>query len=154
MPLESNGLGYAPGGLREFQRHFATNVGTPADTPPAASPTSEQVPKHPAAEDVAERLEDVTDVVELRGTPLDAGMAEAIIASPLLLVVEDLEGLRGFLELFDGRFIPRITIRVVLHCQFAVSLGNLRRRGVSADAKHLVIIGFSRHFNHGQGKGV
>ena len=83
MPLELDDLGRAVGGLEQVQRHFATDVAAAAGRGGRRGAAAEEVAEEPFAEDVAEGVEDVADVVELRGpAALQAGMAVAVVARP------------------------------------------------------------------------
>ena len=66
---------------------------------------------------------------------LDSRMAEAIVACPLVGVVQDLEGLGRFLELGDGLGIARILVRMIFDRQFAIRVGDFLGRGVRATPK-------------------
>ena len=67
---------------------------------------AEELAEKALAEDVAEGAEDVGNVAELRLGAAEAGVAEAVVAGPLLGMAEDLERLGGLLELDDRFFIP------------------------------------------------
>ena len=73
---------------------------------------------------------------------VDASVSEAIIATAFVSVIEDFKRFRRFLEPFDGLVVTRIAIRVVLHGQLAVSVGNLTVGCRLLHAEHFVIVAF------------
>ena len=121
----------------------------PCRTAAAAPAAAEQVAEQPLAEDVAEGLEDVADVAELRGAaPFQAGMAVAVVAGPLLRVAEHLEGLGRLLELRHRLVVARVAVGMVLQGQLAVGLGDLVPGGGTVHAEHFVIVAFVGHRCH------
>ena len=73
----------AVGGLDQVERHFAADVAALADPAAAAAAAAEDVAEKALAEDVAEGVEDVGHVVEVRRTaPFQAGVPVAIVAWP------------------------------------------------------------------------
>ena len=86
VPLEMDDLGRAVGGLEQVERHVAADVAALARCGRVRPrPPPKKSPKKPFAEDVAEGVEDVGDVVEVRRTAtFQAGVAEAVVAGPLL----------------------------------------------------------------------
>ena len=85
------------------------------------------------AEDVAERREDVFDVVEVwPRVAVHARVAEAVVARALVGVVEHLERFGRFLESLDRLFVARVLVRVVLDGQLAIGVGNLPSVAVRA----------------------
>ena len=93
---------------------------------PAAAPAKRLAEDAPA-EDVAEGLEDVTDIVELVPlSPREAGMAEAVVTGPQFLVGEHLERPGGLLEPGGGLVVARVLVGVEADRQFSIRVGNLR----------------------------
>ncbi len=90
---------------------------------PAAA---EQVAEEALAEDIAEGLEDVAHVAEVRRlAALKPRESEAVVLRPLLRVAEHLEGLGRLLELDDRLVVARIAVGVILQRQLAIGLGDL-----------------------------
>ncbi len=111
--------------LRRFlerERHVAAHIAAFARLIAAA--TAEQV-----AEQIAERREDIFDVGEVVGAELavEAGVAEPVVAGPLVAVVEHFERLGRFLEPLDRLLIARVLIRVIFHRQLAIGRRRSRR---------------------------
>ena len=75
---------------------------------------------------------------------VDAGVAEAVVASRLSASLKHLEGLGGLLEADDRLFVARVLVRVILDRQLAIGVGNLLVRGRPLDPQHLVVITFCR----------
>ena len=84
VPHEADDLRRAAGGLEQVERHVAADVGALADRA-RRGPAAEEIAEEALAEDVAEGVEDVGDVVEVRRpAALQAGVAVAIVPGPLL----------------------------------------------------------------------
>ena len=91
-------------------------------------------PSTPPAEDVTEDVaKDVADVAMESAwsarpgarTVVDTRVAELVIGSPLLRVLEDLVGFLRLLEFFLRGLVIRISIRMVFHRQPAISFFQL-----------------------------
>ena len=108
----------------------------------ATPPTSAPAP--PRTEEVAEEVaEDVREVARVEASVAgQAGMPELVVGAALLGVAQDAVGLGRFLELVLGFLGARISVRVVLQGELAVSPLECRRIGLPADAQHLVIVPF------------
>ncbi len=76
------------------------------------------------------------------GAAVEGGVAVLIVSGPLLRVVEHFVCLPQFLELFFGRFVSGILVRVILDGQFAVGLLDFVRPRVFGDSQDLVIVAF------------
>jgi hypothetical protein len=135
-------LGDPGGRLDQRQDHAGLDVGAVGRGAPAAAA------RHPedVAEDVREGREDVAHVAEAAAhAGVGAGVAEAIVAGPLLRLAEDLVGLGGLLELVLGLGVAWISIRVQLHGQPAVGALELAGVDVARDTQHFVVIPFFGH---------
>ena len=111
---------------KQVQRRRRTGCRRPCGAAAAAAAAAEEVAEEPFAEDVAEGLEDVADVVELRGAAAcQPGVAVAVVGRPLVRMAEDLEGLGRLLEPGDGLLVARIAVRVILHGELAIGFGDL-----------------------------
>ena len=79
-----------------------------------------------------------------RRSPGSGRCGRTVVMGPLLLVAEHVIGFLDFLEplLRIRRFVD---IRMILAGQLAVSLLDLLRGGVPADAQHFVVVPFLRH---------
>lgn len=135
-------------GFLERERNVAADIGsTPnASSTATASPRSatEEVTKTASTEQIAERFEDIFDVVVLMGCTFHAGMAVLVVASPFVLVAEYLVGLGRFLEQRDSAFVL-ISIRVILNCQFAVGTVDLLLGRRSLDVEDFVVTSLGCH---------
>jgi hypothetical protein len=67
-------------------------------------------------------------------------LSELVVFTAFLGVRQHLVGLVDLFELFFGRLIPGVHIRVVLARQFPIRFFDLIRFGVLADAQCLVVI--------------
>src|SRR5688572_10199737 len=72
-------------------------------------------------------------------------MTKTIVLCAFFLVAQHFICFRRFLELFFGRFIAGVTVGVILHRYFPVSLLDLVGRRTFCNAQYFVIISF-RHF--------
>jgi hypothetical protein len=127
MPGERDRLGNTPCSFLKFERHIASEISPFTDTRSTPSAT-EEILEDGAAEDISEGFENVSDISE-PALPLDTRMAIAIVASTFLIIAQDLIGFGSFLELERRVRIPLIGVGMVLHRQFSVSLGDIRRGG-------------------------
>src|SRR5437763_2137883 len=73
-------------------------------------------------------------------------MPESIVEAPLLGVGQNRVRLRGFLELFFRRVIPRIAVRMMFHRELAVGAFDVAVAGGAGDAEDLVVIAFAHAF--------
>ena len=116
----------------------------PARPPPPPPPPCRGSAERPA-EDVVEHREDVADVhVREVVLPLDAGVAELVVAPALLVVGQDLVRLGALLERAPR---PRpsvavVAVGVILHRQLAIGALDLVAVGGLGDAEDFVIISF------------
>src|SRR5688572_2792468 len=101
----------------------------------------------PATEDVSEHVpEDVTECIrrtEARARParrVESRAAVLVVSCAFLRIGQDLVGLLGLLEALLGLLVIAIPVRMVLHGQAAVGLGDGLLGGVSGHAQHLVEI--------------
>src|SRR5690606_12067956 len=69
---------------------------------------------------------------------VECGMSELIVGAPLVLVRQNLVGLRDLLEPRLGLGIAGIAVRMVLQRLLAIGLLDLFLRGVARHAKQLV----------------
>ena len=151
VPHETDDLRRAVGGLDQVEPDFAMDVGALANPGGVAAAAAEEVAEKPLAENVAEGVQDVGYVVEVRrAAPFQSGMAVAIVRRPLLGMAEDLESLGRLFELDDGLFVARIAVGVVLQREFSVGLRDLGFRGVAIHAQDFVVVAFCRHRCHGR----
>ena len=93
-----------------------------------------------AAETAAEAARAAAVLCRIAG--VYARKAILVIELALLGVREDLVCLIDFLEFFLGVFIAGVIVRVVFHCQLAVSLLDLRIGGRLGYTQHFVVIAF------------
>ena len=128
-------LAAAEDGLGELQADPHLGVGPGCRSTPAAAPA-----RHLAEE----RLENVTQA-SLEAEAARAGLAsedalgaEAVVASPLLGVAEDLVGHRDLLELGLGRGVTRIGVGVELTGPGPVGLLDLVVAGLGPDSQEPV----------------
>src|SRR4030095_5815117 len=77
---EFDSFGHAAGRLFKVNPHIAAQVGPATHAPAAAPPLAA---KH-LAENVAERLEDIVDVVEVLAKLLAGGVAKTVVSGPLV----------------------------------------------------------------------
>ncbi len=107
-----------------------------------APPTSLTSAPLPSTEDVAEPEEitqNVGEITEIRrieareGLTIHSLVAESVVPGSLLGVRQDCVGLRRLLEVLLSRRISRISIRVVLHREYAVGLLDFVHRGIASD---------------------
>jgi len=107
----------------------------------AATPSS--------TEDVAEYVaEDIVDVAETGSAcaaesaalTVDRIMPEAVVGGPLLIVIEHLVSLLGFLEAILGGIVVGIAIGVVLHREAAIGLLKVIGRRIPADTQDFVVV--------------
>jgi hypothetical protein len=139
----------AASGFFQIERYVDTDVGTAAHAPSAAATGHAE---H-FAEDVAEGFKNVFDVAKLVRELIGAGMAELIVASPLLLIREDFVGFGGLLELLDGVGVARIAVGVILDRQLAIGRSDLLARSVALHSQDFVIVAFGGHRGHGRAAG-
>ena len=136
----------AASGFFERQRDIDANIGPAAH---AATATAAARHAEHLTEDVAKGVEDLFDVVEMVRELLRAGVAELIVAGPLLAVGEDLVGLGCFLELLDGLGVAGIAVGVKLDRQLAISRGDFPVGSVALQTQDFVVIAFGSHRGHG-----
>jgi hypothetical protein len=112
-----------------------------------AAPRSSPAPTTAGAEEAPEEV--VEEVVEGAAgvTPTTSSAGEAsvpvtVVNLTLTRIAENLVGLGYFLEPNLGLRIPDVPVRVVLHGQLAISLGDLHLSGSPNDPENLVIIPF------------
>ena len=136
----------AGGRLLEADLEVVAEIGA-ALRPAAPPPAAEQVAE---AEGVAEVGEDVGEVGKDRridaaaaAATADAGVAEAIVERPLLLVGENGVGLGRFLEFLFRLAVARVAIGMMLQRQLAVGAFDLDYGRLALDAEDLVIITFA-----------
>ena len=140
---EPHDLRCAVRGFQQVDRHFAADVGA-ADVSGALALAEKSV-KKTFAEDVAERAENIGNVVELRRAVSKPFIAVTIVLRPLFGVAENLERLGGFLKFGHGLVVAGIAIGMVLERELPIRLGNLRFRRAAFHAKNFVVIAFFRH---------
>ena len=106
-------------------------------------------PNRPLAEKVAEGLEDVAHVAEMRGVArLQPREAKAVELRLLVRVIEHLKRLGGLLEVGHCLLVARIAVGMVFQRQLAVGLGDLLLACGTLDPKDLVIVAFFGHHHH------
>src|SRR6056297_1619144 len=110
-------------------------------TSAATTALAKQIAEHPATEHVTERFENVFDIVELMGGAVYAGVTVLVITRPLVLIAQDLVGLGGLFEFFDGVFVIPIAVGMVLDRQLTIRAIDLLLRRRPFDAKDFVIAG-------------
>ena len=76
-----------------------------------------------------------------------SGMAELIVTGALVRIRQHVVSFRSFFELFLGRLVARIFIRMILHGKFPVSFFQHIGRSVFRHAQHFVIIPFHLFFS-------
>ena len=124
--------------------HAAAEAHAPLRAP--ARHAAEEIAEYaPAAEDVAERREDILEVREVVDLALDARLAVAVVAGALLVVGEDLVGLGRLLEALLGLPVAGVAVGMVLHGELAERAAHVVPRGVPLDAQHLVVVAVVRH---------
>ncbi len=134
----------ALGRFQEIDGDGAAEMSAPLDAGAATSLAEE-----PVAKQVAECLEDVRNVGKLRSAVArHARVAEAIVAGPLIVVAEHVEGFGGLLEADDGPIVPGIAVGMIGDRGLFVGLLNLVGTGVLGDAQHFVVVPFRSHRNH------
>src|SRR5690606_7929142 len=74
-----------------------------------------------------------------------AGVTVLVISSTFLCIREDLVSFLGFLEALFCLGIVRVAVRMIFHCQLAVSLLDLIIRSIAVDTQDLIIVFFSCH---------
>jgi hypothetical protein len=149
VALVVNGLADAAGRFQQIERDLALDVAA-APRAVAAPAAAEDIAKHAVAEDIAEGRENVVDVREMRrAAGIDARVAVAVVARPLVGVAENLKGLGRLFELDDRFVVAGVLVGMVFDGQFAIGVGKLFFRGVAGDSQDLVIVTFGRHCGHG-----
>ena len=105
-----------------------------------------------AAEYVAEHGEDVVHAHALAAAKaaeaaraVEAGCAKLVVARPLVGVAQYVVGLSGLFELLLGLLVARVTVRVIFDGHLLVSTLDFVGAGRTLDAKHGVIVYFTRH---------
>ncbi len=151
VALELDGLGHAASRLDQVEREIGPHIGAFGGL--AISPAAaKHFAKRAIAEDIAKRLENIGHIAKMgaaaTGT-VDAGMSVAVVASPLFLVAQNLEGLGGFLEASDRFFIARIAVRMEFERELTVCVGDGFVGGGAFDRQHLVVTAFGGHWRHG-----
>src|SRR5690554_1559793 len=125
---------------RNIQR--VLEVGATIDLWPAA-PTAGSTEDF--TEDVAKRIGKSPGAAHASahaGVRIHACMTVTVVGRPFLLVGQHFVSLFDFLELLFGFLAVRIAVRVVLHCQLAISLLELIVGGVLGYPQDLVVIAF------------
>jgi hypothetical protein len=127
----------------KVERQVLAQIRSTLGAAPPASPCS-------AAEQITEAkeiAEDVTKILENGGIksrrsrcPGDARMAEAVVASALVLISQHSIGFAAFFELFFRIWIVGIAIRMELHGKFPVRALDLNVGGRAGHAQDFVVI--------------
>ena len=120
-------------------------IGPTGRTAKAAETAAEDIAEdvaqiHAVAAKAAETARARAAAVLCRIAGVYARKAILVIELALLGVREDLVCLIDFLEFFLGVFIAGVIVRVVFHCQLAVSLFDFRIRGGLGYPQHFVVI--------------
>ena len=116
----------------------ASTQSTPS---PASSATAEDV-----AKDIAERREYILNVVEVScPAAVDAGVAVAIVASPLLRIIQHFKGFAAFLEAGNRLFVAGVLVGVILHRELPVGRSDFASRRGAGDFERFVVAAFGRH---------
>jgi hypothetical protein len=149
MPIEFNRFGNAAGRFKQIDLQLAGDV-IPFARPPAAAPRpAKQIPKNTAPKDIAKRLENVVHIGELMHAPFHPRMAVSVVPRSLILIPQHFKRFGRLLEFDDGLLAVGIAIRMMLHRQLAIRVGNFFVRGTAPNAKNFVIIAFGLHRSHG-----
>ena len=117
----------------------AATLGTATLT---AALTTKEVAEH-VTEDVGEIRPAATAATHLR---IDAGMTVLIVSRALAGIGQYFVGLIGLFELLFRRFIVGIAVRVMLHCQAAIGLLQLRLAGAALDTQNFIKITLGHKF--------
>src|SRR5215472_5568048 len=129
-------------GLLEADLHVVAQIAA-ALARLLAAPSAHELAKH-LLEDVGETAPGGEVEARRMGaaamTVLEGPVAEAVIGRALLIVLQDVIGLVDFLELVLGGLVPRIAVRVELHCEPPIGLLELLRRGVARYTEGIVIV--------------
>src|SRR5204862_8119907 len=76
------------------------------------------------------------------GPPVTGSVAVSVVRRPFLVIREDFVSLARFLELFLGRLITGIFVRMEFYGLLAVSLFDFLRRSAFLEAEDLVVVAF------------
>src|SRR5690606_40077271 len=71
---------------------------------------------------------------------IDAGVAELVVGSALLVVGQHLVGFFCLFEFVLGHGIARVTVRVIFHGQAAIGFLDVLGIGSPLDTQHFVVI--------------
>src|SRR5699024_1565107 len=127
----------------DVQRVF--QVPAPVDL---RTPATATAPAKDVAKNIVEGISKTGATHAAHATPhaarvgVDTGVAKAIIGRPLVFVGQNFVGFLGFLELLFGFSAVWVAVRMVFHCQPAISLAQLIVGGVLLDPQNLVVIAF------------
>jgi len=110
---------------------------------PAATATAEEI-----AEQIAERREDILDVLRTAGTvPAQAVKAVAIVGRALIVVGEDLIRVRAFFEALLGGLVARVFVGVKFLRELAIGLLQVGLIRALFDPEYFVEITHRRRFS-------
>ena len=101
-------------------------------SPPSPAAATTTAAEAEPFKEVAEHLEDITDVLEPAArvsASRNPFVSEAVIACPFIGIAEHFKCFSRLLEAINRRWIARIAIGVIRQCQFFVSLLDLIIRG-------------------------
>ena len=98
-------------------------------------------------EDVAESFRKTAEALAARAAAhvrVHTGVAVLVVGGALAAVRKHLVGFLAFLEFFLSRLarVALVTVRVMLHCQLAVSFFDVFIAGVFGDAQRVVVVFF------------
>ena len=85
----------------------------------AAAPTAHELAEH-LVEDVGKPSGKAKITRAAAAALLKGGMAKSVIGGALLIILEDVISFADFLEFLFGALVTRVSIRVMLHRQFAI----------------------------------
>ena len=77
---------------------------------------------------------------------VNTGVAVAVVGGALVSVTEHLVGFAGLFELFFGRVVAGIAVRMILERLLAVCALQFLVAAIVGNSQHLVIVGFA-HVN-------
>ena len=148
---------HAAGSFLEFDFQIVSQVGA-ASLLGGTAASAEKVFENPAAprtEDLTEKIERIVKAAApAAARALEGGIAKAIESRALFGVGQNVISLRDFLEMFLGRGVARIAVRMVLHRELAVAGFDLIRRRAAGDSEDLVgIPAVARRHGGGQAAG-
>ena len=75
-------------------------------------------------------------------------MSVAVVDGPLVGVVQHLVSLAGLFELFFGRAIAGVAVRMIFKRQPAVGALQLLVTGLAGDAQYFVVVCFAHSWTH------